>query len=310
MWDVVVIGLGGVGSFALRAATQSAKQLQKHHSQKNATMKILGIEQFTPCHEFGSSHGHSRIYRHAYFEHSNYVPLIQYSTNQFRLLQQERNTRLLEECGTLILENANASIENNEDDAIIPKCIQSANQHNIKIDLLSNDDLQRKYPQFSRNAAMENMIGLIEYGAGFVRPELAIDAALKDAEKNGAMIYNCMNVHGIQEIVDNETKEKYVEIFLSSDCDYNNDPDDSTITNTTIKNKMNVIQSRKVIIAAGSWTSKLIPSWSPLLTVTRQIQAWVDVNSSISSTDSSPPNDKYHPDYFPTWFISSSSNNG
>ena len=91
MWDVVVIGLAGVGSFALRAATQSAKQLPKKHSQKNATMKILGIEQFTPCHEFGSSHGHSRIYRNAYFVHSNYVPLIQYSTNQFRVLQQERN---------------------------------------------------------------------------------------------------------------------------------------------------------------------------------------------------------------------------
>ena len=33
MWDVVVIGLGGVGSFALRAASQSAKQLPEnlHH---------------------------------------------------------------------------------------------------------------------------------------------------------------------------------------------------------------------------------------------------------------------------------------
>jgi hypothetical protein len=29
-----------------------------------------------------------------------------------------------------------------------------------------------------------------------------------------------------------------------------------------------------VIIAAGPWTAKLIPELAPLLTVTRQVQAW------------------------------------
>ena len=56
-WDVIVIGTGAVGSAALRAAAE-------------AGARVLGIEQFTPANLRGSSHGHSRIFRHAYFEHA------------------------------------------------------------------------------------------------------------------------------------------------------------------------------------------------------------------------------------------------
>jgi sarcosine oxidase len=39
--------------------------------------KVIGLDQFTPPHERGSSHGQSRIIREAYFEDPSYVPLIQ-----------------------------------------------------------------------------------------------------------------------------------------------------------------------------------------------------------------------------------------
>jgi sarcosine oxidase len=38
--------------------------------------KALGIEQFDVPHEFGSSHGLTRITRLAYFESPPYVPLL------------------------------------------------------------------------------------------------------------------------------------------------------------------------------------------------------------------------------------------
>ena len=73
MWGVVVVGYGGVGSFALRAATQIAKTTatSSRSRSRSKALKILGIEQYKPCHEYGSSHGKSRIYRHAYFEHED-----------------------------------------------------------------------------------------------------------------------------------------------------------------------------------------------------------------------------------------------
>ncbi len=300
LWDVTVVGLGGVGSFALRAAAQIAKELQQTPKQNttisNHCMKILGIEKFKPGHEFGSSHGKSRIYRHAYFEHPNYVPLIQYSTKEFQRLQDqcvhntsmtskvnnrsfglnENSRSLLEECGTLIIEDEDVK------DSIIDKCLGSARKHNIKVEELSPSALEEKYPQFLN---LNHMKGLLEYKSGFVRPELAIEKALIEAKENGANILDNMHVHDVQEIVDpNDSNEKWVEISLSSKNDHGSAD-------------RKVIKSRMVIIAAGSWTTKLIPSWSSLLTVTRQIQAWIDVNQVDKPI-------MYHPTQLPTWFLS------
>ena len=39
--------------------------------------KVLGLEQFNLPHDKGSHSGQSRIIRKAYFEHPNYVPLLE-----------------------------------------------------------------------------------------------------------------------------------------------------------------------------------------------------------------------------------------
>lgn len=62
-WDVIVLGVGGVGSAALY-----------HLAAKG--LRVLGVEQFEPGHARGSSHGQTRIIRKAYFEHPDYVPLL------------------------------------------------------------------------------------------------------------------------------------------------------------------------------------------------------------------------------------------
>ncbi len=62
-FDVIVIGLGGIGS---AAAYDLAARGQR----------VLGIEQYLAAHDRGSSHGDSRIIRQAYHESPEYVPLI------------------------------------------------------------------------------------------------------------------------------------------------------------------------------------------------------------------------------------------
>ncbi|MCB0216494.1 MAG: N-methyltryptophan oxidase, partial [Chloroflexi bacterium] len=68
--EVIVIGLGGVGAFALRALSQIG-------------VDALGLERFAPGHDRGSSHGGTRVFRHAYFEHPDYVPLLRFSSDDF-----------------------------------------------------------------------------------------------------------------------------------------------------------------------------------------------------------------------------------
>jgi hypothetical protein len=61
VFDVIVIGLGGRGSAAAASLTARGQ-------------RVLDLEQFTPAHDRGSSHGDSRIIRQAYDEDPAYVP--------------------------------------------------------------------------------------------------------------------------------------------------------------------------------------------------------------------------------------------
>ena len=70
-FDVIVIGLGCMGS---SATMQLAMRGQK----------VLGLEQFEPFHELGSSHGSTRAIRLAYYEHPSYVPLLKGSIYSFQ----------------------------------------------------------------------------------------------------------------------------------------------------------------------------------------------------------------------------------
>lgn len=96
MFDCVVIGLGGVGSFALRSVARDMKKMKKKKTattaasdsaaaaSANGSVKILGLERHEVGHSRGSSHGKSRVYRKAYFEHPSYVPWCQYSEDEWK----------------------------------------------------------------------------------------------------------------------------------------------------------------------------------------------------------------------------------
>ena len=83
--DVIVLGLGGMGS---AAACQLAAR--GHH--------VLGLEQFTSPHNQGSSHGATRVIRQSYFESPAYVPLLLRAYEMWREL--ERTTKPLAYRGT------------------------------------------------------------------------------------------------------------------------------------------------------------------------------------------------------------------
>jgi sarcosine oxidase len=255
-WDAVVIGLGGVGSFALSALSKESS-------------KVLGIERFERGHDHGSSHGASRIYRQAYFEHPNYVPWIQYSIQEFKRLEQIHKMKLLHECGTLILEEP-------DDGHVIDACLKSASQHGVEVERLSNSQLQERYPQFNCGNAT---VGLLEPGGGFVRPEQAIKAALADAESRGATIWEQTIVNSFCEIKSPNGETLNVEVVVERN-----------------NGTRQVVTCNSVVIAAGSWAAELIPSWGKKLKVTRQLQAWMDV-----STAENP--ELYHPSNMPTWYM-------
>lgn len=89
-YDVIVVGLGGMGSAAAYHLAQRGR-------------RVLGLERFDPAHDQGSSHGGSRLIRQVYFEDPAYVPLVQRAYELWRELEHNSREALLLATGGLLL---------------------------------------------------------------------------------------------------------------------------------------------------------------------------------------------------------------
>lgn len=69
-YDVIVVGVGGMGSAAIYQLARQGK-------------RALGLERYDIPNEMGSSHGHTRIIRLAYSEDPIYVTLLKRAYGPF-----------------------------------------------------------------------------------------------------------------------------------------------------------------------------------------------------------------------------------
>ena len=81
-YHAIVIGVGGMGSATAYHLARRGK-------------RVLGLEQFDIPHDMGSSHGHTRIIRLAYYEHPSYVMLLHRAYELWRQIERESGEQLL-----------------------------------------------------------------------------------------------------------------------------------------------------------------------------------------------------------------------
>lgn len=281
MYDAVVVGIGGVGSFALRALS------------KCSGGRFLGLESFHRCHAKGSSHGKSRIYRRAYFENPYYVPWIEQSLSIFKELECEQSVSLLQECGTLLVAPSNTSDTRNQQNQLHPlleASQRSAVEHGIPTEFFPSDELAQRYPQLNYHNDQDlPMVGLLEPHGGLVRPERAMESALRTAEQSGCVEIMENALVTTMKQVDN-TDSGYIALRVRRTLTHNSGG---------IEEEALEVLTKCVLISAGSWTGHLIPSWAPKLTVTRQLQSWIDVKETSDHPDI------FHSNRFPGWFMES-----
>src|SRR3990170_3256271 len=84
----IVVGVGGMGSAAVYHLARRGK-------------RVLGLEQFDIPHDLGSSHGHTRIIRLAYYEDPSYVMLVRRAYELWREIQSEAGEQLLYTHGSI-----------------------------------------------------------------------------------------------------------------------------------------------------------------------------------------------------------------
>jgi len=160
-YDVVVVGVGGMGSAALYHLARRGK-------------RALGLERFDLLHEHGSSHGLSRIIRLAYFEHPDYVPLVRRAYELWRELEAEAGEQLLHVTG--IVEGGAHVLE-----GVLRACAV----HDLEHESLSGAEVARRFPAYRLPEEMEVVY---QRDGGFVVPERCIVAHVNGALARGAVV--------------------------------------------------------------------------------------------------------------------------
>ena len=137
--------------------------------------RVLGLDQFPPAHDRGSSHGRSRIIREAYFEHPSYVPLVWRSYDLWADLERATGRRLFIQTGGVMI--------GRPDTDLVRGALESARIHRLAHEVLDAAAIRRRFPVFEPE---DEMIGVWEPRAGVLVPEECVLALLDQASKAGA----------------------------------------------------------------------------------------------------------------------------
>lgn len=171
-YDVVVVGLGAMGSAALY-------QLAKRG------IRAVGIDRFSPPHDQGSTHGETRITRQAIGEGEFYVPLALRSNEIWRDLEEETGERLLVQNGCLIVGPKEETIQGTVRTGFMTRTRNTARQYGVAHEIIDAVEVRERYPQFT---PQDNEIGYFEPGGGYLNPEACVAAQLRRAQVLGATV--------------------------------------------------------------------------------------------------------------------------
>jgi sarcosine oxidase len=223
VYDVIVIGAGGMGS---AAAFELARRGRK----------VLALEQHPLGHALGSSHGHTRIIRQAYYEHPSYVPLVQRAFARWYDLEQRQGLHLLTECPCLSL--------GTPDSGMITGVLASARQHRLPVEELSHGELRRRYPVFH---VREDFVGVLERSAGFLCVEECVLAHVREARRLGATV------------LDNEPVVSW----------------EAGPREVVVQTARRRATAARLVLTAGPWAPQMLGRHGAPLALMRQVMFWV-----------------------------------
>jgi sarcosine oxidase len=211
----------------------------------------LVLEQFAIDHDRGSSHDFSRMIRYTYDDPA-YVELMVPAYEHWDQLEQECGEKIVHRCGAI-----NVCAAGND---YVSNCAAALSQFGIEHEIIDPMELQRRYPQFSV-AESDRVMHTPE--DGFLSPSLAVLQQAKMARRHSA------------EIVEDSAVER---IDLSG-------------PHPVVHTRDERYECRRLIVAAGAWSSRLLADLNLPLVVTRQQVVW------LNSADL----DAFRPDRFPVF---------
>ncbi len=222
-FDAIILGVGGMGSAtAFELACRGRR--------------VLALEQFALGHDRGSSHGHTRIIRKAYYEHPDYVPLVLRAWDRWRNLERRSGRTLLSEHPCLSI--------GRPDGELIVGVRQSAEQHRLPVESLDADALRRRFPAFRFS---DEYVGLLEHSAGFLQVDDCVRAYADEAVKLGAIVRDGEPATSWKAESGGVAVETTVERYTAD----------------------------RLVVTAGPWAGQMLGAIGADLTVMRQVVFWL-----------------------------------
>ena len=223
-FDAAVIGVGSMGAFTCLELARRG-------------LHVLGIDRFHPPHSHGSHSGETRVYREAYAEHPDYVPLALLAGQLWDRYGTESQQPLLTRCGQLSV-GALAS-------DLLAGVLHSAERHGLQVQELGGDELARRFPMIR---TQPGDVGLLEPAAGWIDVDNSLRFALNAFSAQGGELRLGTRV-----------------------LQWKADADGVTI----LLDKGESIWARRLIVCAGAWASELLPQLDLSLQVCRKVLLWL-----------------------------------
>jgi sarcosine oxidase len=184
----------------------------------------------------GSSHGHTRIIRLAYYEHPSYVLLLKRAYELWREIQQTAKERLL---------HITKSIDAGPEDSWVFKgSWESCKLHDLPHEVLTGSELRRRYPGYH---LPPNHLALVQPEGGFLTPERCIVSYVMAAQARGA------EIHARERVLDWEPLEGGVRV----------------------RTDRGAYEADRLVVTAGAWDAELLDVLDGLAVPERQVLAWL-----------------------------------
>jgi sarcosine oxidase len=163
-FDVVVIGLGAMGSASL-------------YSIAKRGLRVLGVDRYQPGHHRSSSFGESRLIRLAYAEGREYVALVREAYDRWGELEAVTGEEVMIRTGML---EAGYPGSTHVRDALL-----SCDKEDLPVERLTAAAANARYPAFNLPADWDV---IFQPKAGVLLPEKAIGLFVAGAQAHGAHV--------------------------------------------------------------------------------------------------------------------------
>jgi len=181
-YDVIVVGIGGVGSAALYYLARWG-------------LDVLGIERYDVPHGMGSSHGGPRLFRVVHQEHPSYVPLARRAAEHWSTLEEEAERTIFRRTGSLH--------PGDPDGDYVERIRESADKHDLDLRTYDAATVGERFPAYD---LPEDHVALFQPDGGFLVPEQCIAAHVERAHNHNA------TVHGRERVLHWEDTGKDIQL--------------------------------------------------------------------------------------------------